>query len=93
MQSTHRRALGKAAAKEAQEVFLDVIHENCSGCKDNLENQLGHELCCMADFQEQVNYCFPLLIEKIETDKLQPEGNIIPKDQLLNDKDWMELTS
>ena len=33
-----------------------------------------------------------LLIEKIDTDKLQPEGNIIPKDQLLNDKEWMELT-
>ena len=86
-QSSHRRIISELIAKEMKEVFSDVVYANCSGCIDQLENQLGHELC-LAPMEEKVHTCFPILMDRINISNFTN----LNKEQLLNDNEWILLT-
>ena len=86
-QSQHRRTSSELIAKEMKKIFADVVYANCGGCIDQLENQLGHELC-LTPIEEKVDACFSILMKKVNTGAFTK----LSKEQLLNDNEWIELT-
>ena len=64
-----------------------VTSELVAKCIDEIENQLGHELCS-APIEEKVHTCFMVLMDRINNSNF----TTLSKEQLLNDNEWIKLT-
>ena len=86
-QSSHRRIISELIAKEMEKIFSDVVYTKCSGCINQLENQLAHKLC-LTPIEEKIDTCFPVMMDKINIDTFTK----LSKEILLNDDEWISLT-
>ena len=105
-QSIYRKELAKIYVEHMSKDFVTVLHEQCTGCQLQEENQLGHQLCLMDDIDQQIRICFAVLLKRVDNfnaneqcfERLKDSFIAATTDkhvfldttQLVNDNEWID---